>query len=127
MKGITTLASSLLLAACASSTPNDPALAGHYLLQGAMEMGSELLLNEDGSFEAAMSYGILDVYTRGRWSQSGDRLTLHRDRPGHNVFAPDMDLGQLIDGMQLQVRPGCLAIEALDVCYAKAPTRHAAR
>ncbi|EXF42912.1 hypothetical protein BAY1663_04682 [Pseudomonas sp. BAY1663] len=126
MKGIAALASSLLLAACASSAPIDRTLAGHYLLQGAMEMGSELLLNEDGSFEAAMSYGILDVYTRGRWSQSGDRLTLHRERPRHNVFAPDMDLGQLIDGMELQIRPDCLVVEALDACYAKAPTGPAA-
>lgn len=27
-------------------------LAGHYYLQGVMEMGSELLLRGDGSFEA---------------------------------------------------------------------------
>jgi hypothetical protein len=44
-------------AACART---DPSLAGHYYLQGVMEVGSELLLKADGRFEYMLAYGALD-------------------------------------------------------------------
>ncbi|MBZ9842876.1 hypothetical protein [Mesorhizobium sp. CA5] len=45
----------------------DARLAGHYYLNGVMEVGSELLLKKDGSFEFALAYGANDQYGKGCW------------------------------------------------------------
>ena len=39
--------------------------AGHYVLRGVMEVGSELLLKPDGTFEFALAYGATDYYAKG--------------------------------------------------------------
>ncbi len=44
---------------------------GHYYLEGVMEVGSELHLNDDGSFTWFMAYGSVDEYARGRWEYRG--------------------------------------------------------
>lgn len=98
-------------------------LTGRYYLQGAMEMGSELFLRNDGSFEAAISFGSIDGYAKGNWSQAEQRLTLHRQTYG---MALQDDLGQLFDGMVLHIHPNCLAIEEMDGCYVKSPARKSA-
>ncbi|HEY0660793.1 MAG TPA: hypothetical protein VGD21_05685 [Lysobacter sp.] len=59
----------------------DPALAGHYYLNGVMETGSELLLRADGRFMWAMTYGALDLQAQGRWYREGDRVVLQADVP----------------------------------------------
>ncbi len=111
----------LFLSSCAfSSEALNKDLAGHYYLQGVMEMGSELLLRSDGSFEAVMSFGSVDGYAKGNWLQAGQRLTLHRQVSG---TAAEEDIGQLFDGMVLHIRPNCLAIEEMDGCYIKALAR----
>jgi len=114
----------LFLSACASSSEAlNKDLAGHYYLQGAMEMGSELLLRDNGNFEAIMAFGSANGYAKGNWTQAGQRLTLHRQA---SDTASEEDLGQLFDGMVLHIRPNCLAIEEMDGCYIKAPNRQAA-
>jgi hypothetical protein len=57
--------------ACA---PGDPRLAGHYYLNGVMEVGSELLLKKDGSFEFALAYGANDQYGKGCWVRKGSKV-----------------------------------------------------
>lgn len=57
-------------------TPGDQKLAGHYYLEGIMEVGSELLLRPDGSFEFGLAYGALDQYGKGCWKISGSSLAL---------------------------------------------------
>jgi hypothetical protein len=57
-------------------TPADASLAGHYYLQGVMEVGSELLLRSDGSFEYALAYGNMDQAANGCWSRSEDGVVL---------------------------------------------------
>ena len=52
------------------------ALAGEFHLDGVMETGSGLRLQEDGTFEWYFSYGALDLYARGRWSPAGDGVDL---------------------------------------------------
>lgn len=99
-------------------------LAGHYYLQGVMEMGSELLLRGDGSFEAVMSFGSVDGYAKGNWSQTGQRLSLRRQVSG---TVAEEDIGQLFDGMVLHIRPNCLAIEDMGGCYIKALARNSAQ
>jgi len=59
----------LTLAACTNtSTPPPRELAGRYELVGVMEIGSQLLLHEQGTFEAVLYYGSLDIQGRGRWA-----------------------------------------------------------
>ena len=44
-------------------------LAGHYYLQGVMEVGSELLLHADGRFEYFLAYGAYDESATGTWKE----------------------------------------------------------
>ena len=57
--------------ACA---PGDASRVGHYYLNGVMEVGSELLLKPDGSFEFMLAYGALDQYGKGCWRVEGNRV-----------------------------------------------------
>jgi hypothetical protein len=51
-------------------------LAGHYYLNGVMEVGSELLMRKDGSFEFYLAYGANDQYGKGCWAQDGNTVAL---------------------------------------------------
>jgi hypothetical protein len=69
----------LLLAAAGPSSaggcvPGDASLAGHYYLRGVMEVGSELLLRKDGSFEFMLAYGANDQYGKGCWLKKGSTI-----------------------------------------------------
>lgn len=57
--------------ACA---PQDARLAGHYYLNGVMEVGSELLLRPDGTFEFMLAYGANDQYGKGCWVKRGSTV-----------------------------------------------------
>jgi len=50
-------------------------LAGHYYLQNVREVGSELLLKPDGSFEYMLAYGAADYWAKGTW-RTGDGLVI---------------------------------------------------
>lgn len=60
--------------AAAACEPGDKRLAGHYYLNGVMEVGSELLLEPDGSFEFMLAYGANDQYGRGCWVKRGSTV-----------------------------------------------------
>jgi hypothetical protein len=62
-----------LAASCAAA---DAKLAGHYYLEGVTEVGSEILLRPDGSFDYMLAYGAEDQVANGCWSRSGDRVSL---------------------------------------------------
>ena len=53
-------------------------LPGHYYLQGVREVGSELVLSEDGSFDYLMSYGAVDISASGAWRSDGKQVTWTR-------------------------------------------------
>lgn len=55
-------------------TPGDAKYAALYTLNGVMEVGSQLLLNKDGSFEFMLAYGANDQYGKGCWIVKGKRL-----------------------------------------------------
>jgi len=82
LAGLVTSAASLLITACQSTgsartgacAPGDPKLVGHYYLNGVMEVGSELLLKPDGSFEFYLAYGALDQYGKGCWRVEGNQV-----------------------------------------------------
>ena len=52
-------------------------LAGHYVLYGVHEVGSELLLKPDGTFEYMLAYGAADYSATGKWRREGDAVILN--------------------------------------------------
>lgn len=59
-----------------------PSLPGHYYLGGVTEVGSELLLKKDGTFEWSLSYGNSDQLASGDWHASATEVTLQTVKPG---------------------------------------------
>lgn len=51
-------------------------VAGHYGLRGVMEVGSELLLKPDGTFEYMLAYGAADYGARGTWKLADGAVLL---------------------------------------------------
>jgi len=51
-------------------------LAGTYTLHGVMEVGSELALKPDGSFEFMLAYGAADYWAKGTWRRDGNAVVL---------------------------------------------------
>ena len=51
-------------------------LAGDYHLEGVMETGSGLRLQDDGAFQWFFTYGALDLYAKGTWSRAGEGIDL---------------------------------------------------
>jgi uncharacterized protein len=52
-------------------------VTGHYILRGVMEVGSELLLKSDGSFEYALAYGAADYWAKGTWRHEDNLVVLN--------------------------------------------------
>jgi hypothetical protein len=52
-------------------------VAGHYVLRGMMEVGSEMLLKPDGQFEFMLAYGAADYWARGTWRRDNDTVVLN--------------------------------------------------
>ena len=67
----------LTILAALTAQAQDKALAGHYVLQGVREVGSELELKPDGSFEYMLAYGAADYWAKGTWRQEGNAVILH--------------------------------------------------
>jgi hypothetical protein len=68
----------ILLMALAPLAALGDDLAGHYVLRGVMEVGSELWLKPDGSFEFMLAYGAADYSAKGTWRHEGDAVILPR-------------------------------------------------
>lgn len=113
----------LLPLSTAVAAPNDE-LAGHYYLRGVMEMGAELLLKNDGTFEAGVAYGSANGYAKGSWSHDAQQLVLH---PENNAEVDKDDLSQLFNNMTLLIKPGCLPVVDMEGCFQKAPNRKPAQ
>lgn len=60
-------------------------LAGHYYLNGVTEVGSELLLRDDGRFEWFLTYGAMDRTASGRWTEAEGRVVLTTERPAQDA------------------------------------------
>jgi hypothetical protein len=54
-------------------------VAGHYYLEGAREVGSELLLKPNGTFEFMLAYGALDESGAGQWRLDDGGVVLQSD------------------------------------------------
>jgi hypothetical protein len=89
----------LLLAASASAAtvpPDAVELTGHYYLNGRGEIGSELLLKPDGTFQWAMMYGAVDLSAHGTWTLKDGKVTLTSAAQGKPEFKlfKDSDYGR---------------------------------
>ncbi len=74
----------VLLAMVLAVTAQAADVAGHYVLHNVMEVGSELLLKPDGTFEFALAYGAADYYAKGVWRAEGGAVILNtsgKDEP----------------------------------------------
>lgn len=60
----------------AASATADIAIAGRYFLSGVTEVGSELVLNVDGSFDWSFAYGNEDKFAEGRCERINDKIIL---------------------------------------------------
>jgi hypothetical protein len=68
----------VLFVATASVSPTAQSdVSGHYVLQGMMEVGSELLLKPDGQFEFMLAYGAADYWAKGTWRREKDAVVLN--------------------------------------------------
>ena len=70
----------LLLAMMAMGAAPDR-FAGHYVLENAHEMGSELVLKPDGQFEYMLAYGAADFTATGKWRVKNDTVILDSKIP----------------------------------------------
>jgi hypothetical protein len=52
-------------------------VAGHYVLHGMREVGSELLLKPDGQFEFMLAYGAADYWAKGTWRREKEGVVLN--------------------------------------------------
>ncbi len=59
--------------ACGKGSAQVP---GRYTLEGVMEVGSQIILRKDGSFEFYLAYGANDQYGKGCWTQHGKNVAL---------------------------------------------------
>ena len=64
-------------------------VAGHYQLRGVMEVGSELLLKPNGTFEYMLAYGAADYLAKGTWKVQGENVLLTTSGTTEPFQAPD--------------------------------------
>jgi hypothetical protein len=64
----------LMILPAVTAYADDP--AGHYVLQGVHEVGSELWLKADGNFEFMLAYGAADYCAKGTWKEKGGVVIL---------------------------------------------------
>lgn len=60
-------------------------VTGHYYLNGVTEVGSELLLRDDGRFEWFLAYGAMDRTASGRWTEADGHVVLTTERPAQDA------------------------------------------
>ena len=79
-------------------------LAGEYHLDGVMETGSGLRLNDDGTFDWFFTYGALDLGARGTWERTGDGVDLIVEEMGYPPQMPETQFKRMhlrLDGRDL--------------------------
>ncbi len=113
--------------ACPADRPmnlQDQALAkkvvGHYYLKGVREVGSELLLRPDGSFDYMLAYGAVDELAKGQWRVDKNRVVFTSKLAD---FANPFKVGEAkridaLDGMSLRFSYQGKALANLQVALA---------
>lgn len=70
----------VLFSFAGAKAPAPAAVAGHYVLEGAHEMSSELVLKPDGQFEYTLARGAANYTATGKWHASGETVVLDSKR-----------------------------------------------
>lgn len=94
--GLISFSGHLLAKQAESIAENNSDLVGHYYLRGVMEMGSEIILREDGRFMAGVAFGSVNGFAQGTWTVEGNSLSLHVGNPDgvdEKVFHVQGDTG----------------------------------
>lgn len=65
----------------------DKSFVGQYTMNGVPEVGSQLVIRKDGSFEFYLAYGANDQYGKGCWTQTDRLIALFPE--GQRRIAPD--------------------------------------
>jgi hypothetical protein len=94
---VAALASTVLFAA------GDP--AGHYVLEGVREAGSELLLKPDGTFEYMLAYGAADYSAKGKWRSEAGAVILNTTVESGPPF-------RLVRGAKVKTQGLCVWVKA---------------
>jgi len=90
--------------------------AGHYVLRGVMEVGSELLLRPDGTFEYMLAYGAADYQASGTWKVDGDAVVLTTSGEEKQAFRMIRSAAVKGDGIRVIVKgPGGAPADHIDV------------
>ena len=79
-----------ILAFSSMALAEDRSPAGHYVLEGVMETGSELVLEPNGKFHWYLVYGALDMFADGKWTLKDGKVVLTSER-GPNLPEPGFD------------------------------------
>lgn len=77
--------------------------AGHYVLVGVLETGSELFLKADGNFEFMLAYGAMDLSAMGSWRQDGDSVILNAKVSGEPLFRQSKTAASKKPGIRVRV------------------------
>lgn len=81
-----------------------PALPGTYYLSGVPEVGSQLLLQANGTFQWALMYGAVDASAEGTWRLKNQILTLTAAQPDREPVFRAFAEGEL--NVRLRPRSG---------------------
>jgi hypothetical protein len=101
------------LAACLARGDD---LAGHYYLQNVREVGSELLLRPDGTFEFMLAYGAADYQAKGAWRRDNDSVILNSNDKDAPPFRLTRSLTGKGEGIHVWVKaPNGAPVEHIDV------------
>jgi hypothetical protein len=77
LKAVVSFLLLLICAVCVPVSAMAQDVSGHYVLRGVMEVGSELMLKPDGTFEYMLAYGAADYWAKGTWKRDGNAVILH--------------------------------------------------
>jgi hypothetical protein len=91
-------------------------VAGHYFLQGLREVGSELLLRPNGTFEFMLAYGAADLQASGTWRREADAVILKTAGKKEEPFRLLRSAESKAAGVRIWVKaPNGRPVENIDV------------
>lgn len=118
----------LLLLTMLAATAQAADMSGHYVLHNVMEVGSELLLKPDGTFEFGLAYGAADYYAKGTWRTEGGAVILNTEGKEEPPFRLTRSEATKSPGTRVWIKaPGGQPIPDLDVVIETAAGKSAAR
>jgi uncharacterized protein len=118
----------LLILSIGFAQDRSDAIAGRYALRGVMEVGSELLLKPDGSFEYYLSYGAADYWSKGSWKRVQNTVVLTTSGPDQPPFRLTASSSTSESGTRVRIKNAKgQPVENIEVLLRTASGEHEAR